>query len=72
MNWWQKHADTIVVMTAVLSCFGWMNSSIHNLENNMSSRFSELEKDIVMIKTVLIMRNIMPNELAHVPIEKEG
>ena len=29
----------------------------------MNSRFNELEKDITIIKTVLIMKNIMPSEL---------
>jgi ribosomal protein L29 len=30
----------------------------------MDGRFAEIEKDIAIIKTVLIMKNIMPVEIA--------
>lgn len=32
--------------------------------SDVNNRFNELEKDVVMIKTVLIMQKIMPTELA--------
>lgn len=49
----KKHVDTIVILTGIISSFLWMNS-----------RFNALEKDMTMIKTVLISKNIMPVELA--------
>jgi hypothetical protein len=53
MEWFKKHTDTVVVLAGILSSVIWMNS-----------KFSALEKDMTIIKTVLIMRGIMPPELA--------
>ena len=58
MELFKKHVDTVVVLAAILGSMLWMNG-----------KFNDLEKDIVMIKTVLIMKNIMPNELAKVEQE---
>ena len=56
MDWFKKHVDTVIILGAFATSILWMNS-----------RFNELEKDITIIKTVLIMKNIMPTELAHQP-----
>lgn len=53
MNWFSKHVDTVVILGAILTAVLWMNS-----------KFNELEKDITVIKTVLIMKGIMPELLA--------
>jgi hypothetical protein len=53
MEWFKKHTDTVMVLSAILGAVLWMNT-----------RFNELDKDIIVIKTVLIMKNIMPCELA--------
>ncbi len=53
MDWFKKHVDTVVVLTAILSSVLWMNG-----------KFGEIEKDITIIKTVLIVKNILPSELA--------
>ncbi len=53
MEWFKKHTDTVVILGAFGACVLWMNG-----------KFNELEKDIVMIKTTLILKNIMPKELA--------
>ena len=53
MEWFKKHVDTVIVLGAILSSVLWMNG-----------RFAEIEKDITVIKTCLIMKNIMPVELA--------
>ncbi len=58
MDFFNKHIDTIAIISSIIASMLWMNG-----------KFNELEKDIVMIKTVLIMKNIMPSELAH--CEKE-
>ena len=49
----KKHVDTVIVIGAILSSMLWMNG-----------KFNEIEKDMAVIKTVLIMRGIMPSELA--------
>lgn len=55
----KKHVDTVVVLGAILSSVFWMNSQFNSIDN----RFALMEKDIAVIKTVLMMKNIMPNEL---------
>ena len=53
----KKHADTVILMitiiTSLLTSVMWMNT-----------KFTELEKDILVIKTVLIIKGVMPIELA--------
>jgi hypothetical protein len=57
MDWIKKHADTVILMitiiTSLLTSVMWMNT-----------KFTELEKDILVIKTVLIIKGVMPIELA--------
>lgn len=60
MEWFKNHADTLSIISAIIISMLWMNG-----------KFNELEKDVVMIKTVLILRNIMPSELAHVVPEEK-
>ena len=61
MDLFRKHVDTVVVLGAILSSVLWMNG-----------KFGEIEKDITIIKTVLIMKNIMPIELAANDIERSN
>jgi hypothetical protein len=53
MDWFKKHADTIVILGSFALCFWTMNEKIN-----------VIEKDITIIKTVLVMKNIMPSEMA--------
>lgn len=53
MDWFKKHTDTVIVLGAILSSVLWMNG-----------KFADLEKDVTIIKTVLIMKNIMPVDMA--------
>ncbi len=59
-EFFKKHTDTIIVLTAVCGSLIWMNGRF----NEIDIRFSNLEKDIAIMKTVLIMQKIMPSELA--------
>ena len=63
MEWFKKHTDTVLIL--ILSSVLWMNGKFLEVEQ----RFSTIEKEIAIIKTVLIMKNIMPNELANKPVE---
>jgi len=53
MDWFKKHVDTVIILAAFGSALLWMNG-----------RFNELDKDLTIVKTVLIMKKIMPVELA--------
>lgn len=53
MDWFRKHADSIAVISVILASTVWING-----------KFNEVEKDIAVIKTVLIMKQILPPELA--------
>lgn len=53
MDWFKKHADTVVILTGILTSVIWMNN-----------KFNEIEKEMAVIKTVLIMKGVMPHELA--------
>ncbi len=58
MDWFKKHVDTVIILGAFAASTLWING-----------KFNELEKDITVIKTVLIMKNIMPVELAKHEVE---
>ena len=49
----KKHVDTIVILAAFGTSLLWMNG-----------KFNELEKDMAIVKTVLIMKGIMPSDIA--------
>jgi hypothetical protein len=53
MEWFKKHGDTLVILGTFATCFWHLNK-----------RISVLDKDLAIIKTVLLMKNIMPAELA--------
>jgi len=61
MNWFSKHADSIAVIATISGAVIWMNG-----------RFNALEKDVTIIKNVLIMKNILPAELAKLPTKEES
>lgn len=60
MEWFKKHADTVTVLGGILLAVLWMNGKF----SDVNQRFSTLEKEIAVIKTVLIMKEIMPKEYA--------
>ncbi len=60
MEWFKQHVDAVIVLTAIFGSVLWMNTRFNELDR----RFAELEKDMAVIKTVLVMKGIMPNELA--------
>ena len=60
MEWFKKHADTVVVLTGILSSMIWMNGKFEHLQNQIN----DVREQVVIMKTVLIMQKIMPTELA--------
>jgi len=59
IDFFKKHADTLCIISIIIGSMLWING-----------KFNDLEKDIITIKTVLIMKQIMPVELAKVETEK--
>lgn len=53
MDWFKKHVDTVIILGGILTSIIWMNA-----------KFNNIEKDVAVIKAVLIMKNILPPELA--------
>lgn len=53
VDWIKKHIDTVIILSAFGTSMLWMNG-----------KFNDLEKDMVLVKTVMIMKNVMPCELA--------
>jgi hypothetical protein len=71
MEFFKKHVDSIAVMGTVICAALWMTGQIHQVQREMDSRFarldkemSNLDKEISIVKTVLLMKNIMPPDLA--------
>lgn len=60
MEWFKKHVDTVIILTSFAASVLWMNGKFNALDKEISS----LDKDIAIIKTVLLMKNILPGELA--------
>lgn len=66
MDWFTKHADAITIITAIVLSMLWMSGKF----NDVDRRFSEVEKEIAIIKTVMILKQIIPAELAKSEGEK--
>lgn len=60
MEWFKKHVDTVIILTGILGSVLWMNS-----------KFNDLEKEMAVVKTVLIMKDIYPKELAKNQIQND-
>ena len=52
MDWLKQHGDTIVILSTFAVCFWTLNEKI-----------MQIDKDLTIIKTVLVLKNIMPSEL---------
>ncbi len=63
MDWLKKHVDTVMVLSAVISSVIWMNGKFNEVERRVDKQFSDIHQELAIIKTVLIMKNIMPVEL---------
>ena len=59
MNGMKKHIDTVIVLGGILASVLWMNHQFSGVDN----RFAQIDKDLAVIKTVLVLKGIMPPEL---------
>lgn len=76
MDWLKKHADTVVIMAGVLTATLWMHSALYNLEKDLGNRISALsdrvyaiEKDLAVIKAILVVKGYIPSDFAATPRE---
>jgi hypothetical protein len=60
MDWFKKHTDTVVVLGGIIGSVLWMNHKFSEVDK----RFSSLEKDMAVMKAVMIVQGHMPKELA--------
>jgi len=75
MEWFKKHADTVMILGSFALCFWHMNEKMNdgfnrfdnrlsNMRIDIDNHFSQIEKEVAIIKTVLVIKNILPQELA--------
>lgn len=64
MDMIKKHVDTVIVLGGILSSVLWMNGRFASIDKDIAG----LKMDVVVLKTVLIMKEVMPKELA---VDKE-
>jgi hypothetical protein len=60
MDLFKKHVDTVIILGGILTSIIWMNSKFNSVDKSLS----DVNKEIAVIKAVMIMKNIMPVELA--------
>lgn len=60
MDWFKQHADTIAILAMFCAMFVWIDGKFDRIDD----RFVSIERDVAIIKTVLLMKQIMPCELA--------
>jgi hypothetical protein len=68
MDLFRKHVDTVIILGAFAASVLWMNGKFTDIDK----RFSEVEKEMAIIKTVMLLKNILPPELAHAPVDNIG
>jgi hypothetical protein len=59
-EFFKKHTDTVVVLGAIFASFLWLNSKFNQIDDDIRS----LKTEIAVIKAVMILKNVMPSELA--------
>lgn len=71
MYWIKKHADSVAVIGSIVAATVFILSSIHDVKDDLQKQIMGIQKDmsliereISVIKTVMIMKGVMPNELA--------
>jgi hypothetical protein len=67
MDWFKKHADTVLVLTGIIGSVLWMNHKFTQVDDRFAKidlKFAEIEKDLAVMKAVLIVQGHMPKELA--------
>ena len=64
---WKKHVDMFIIISSIFVMATWMSNKFSKIDE----RFSKIEQDLAVIKTVLVMKNILPTELAKTENKEE-
>jgi hypothetical protein len=59
-NWFKKHADTLAILGAFAVCFWTFDGKLYD----MNTRLNTIDHRLTVIETVLVMKNIMPQDLS--------
>lgn len=51
MDWFKKHTDTVMIISSIIAAMMWMNG-----------KFNDLDRRLIKIETILIMKGIMSSE----------
>lgn len=54
MEFFKKHVDTVIILSGILASVLWMNG-----------KFNDVDRRLIRIETVMIMKGIMPEIFAH-------
>lgn len=57
-DWFKNHSNTLSIIGVIVGALIWINSQFGAIRNDLAL----LDKDIAIIKTVMVMKNIIPNE----------
>lgn len=72
MEWFKKHVDTAIVLGALLPALFWFHNKIDQRFTNLEKEIAIIKTEVVVIKAVLIMKDIMPKSLACEKKEKNN
>jgi hypothetical protein len=67
MNFVKKHVDTVIVIGGIVTSILWMNHKF----SDVSNRFAAIEKDLAVVKAVLMAQGHLPKELAKIQTTEE-
>lgn len=68
MDWFKKHVDTVIVLGGILASISWMNGKFNTIDQRFISiekRFSEVENRLTKIETIIYIKGLVSQELAH-------
>lgn len=71
-TWLKNHADAIIILGTFAVCFWTINEKMNEQFNTVRNDIASVKTDLAVVKTVLIMKNILPQELCKIdPKETE-
>ena len=62
MKWFEKHADTVMVLGGILASVMWMNGQF----NDVRKEIREIDKRLSKVETILYVRGLVSHQLAAV------
>ncbi len=75
MKWFKEKYEaimvTVTILGGIITAVIWLNSQFTAINEKTNIRLTAIEKDLTIIKTVLVMKGIVPTELAHHEHDKQ-